>query len=331
MLGDSSHFNVPSGFRLRRSEQALLLNAVVVPRWPYPESRWRDRNPVSLTATLTLCGRVSQGLLLAMVVLGGVIGAEADPRRMPTMANSMFSRTMLRRTASSGSAFDSMQGSGRASPPPVQRSDSRDWGSDAADEGSGRGALIVAVRGGAEGSETQRGEESGGGGEEEHTHGEQQTSTTMWGNNGASTEQPLFGYGAGEAKDENGFVTDYQGEGDVPDARSMGGWLYEGIRPSITQEESIMGGGTSASRSPRAQLDPDETLRLHNKLMSEARDRGVLPHFSQDSSKPQVQCKTFFISVHVCRITPSLCNFACECAGVQYRALFYDHAKNDES
>lgn len=321
MMGDWPHSDVFTGFWLRRSEHAVRFHAVVVRRWPCPESRWRDRNPVSLTAPLTLCGRVSQGLLLVMVALGGVIGAEADPRRMPTMANSMFSRTMLRRAASTGSAFDSMQGSGRASPPPVQRSDSRDWGSDAAEEGSGRGALIVAVRGGAEGSETQRGEERGGG-SEENVHGEQQTSTTMWGNNGASTEQSLFGYGADEAKDENGFVTDYQGEGDVPDARTMGGWLYDGIRPSITQEESIMGGGTSASRSPRTQLDPDETLRLHNKLMTEARDRGVLPHFSKDSSNAQVQGKPLCIHTHVCRIMPSLRTFAlCEFAGSQRRAL----------
>eukprot|EP00282_Hemiselmis_andersenii_P033032 CAMPEP_0169475014 /NCGR_PEP_ID=MMETSP1042-20121227/26580_1 /TAXON_ID=464988 /ORGANISM="Hemiselmis andersenii, Strain CCMP1180" /LENGTH=63 /DNA_ID=CAMNT_0009589115 /DNA_START=60 /DNA_END=248 /DNA_ORIENTATION=+ len=58
----------------------------------------------------------------------------------------------------------------------------------------------------------------------------------------------------------------------------MGGWLYEGIRPSISQEEAIMGQG-SVSTSPRTQLDAEATLRLHQELMEAARDKGQLPSF----------------------------------------------------
>jgi hypothetical protein len=66
------------------------------------------------------------------------------------------------------------------------------------------------------------------------------------------------------------YIIENQGEGDIPDARTMGGWLYEGIRPSISQEDALLGDRqTPMSHTPP--LGPEAAFQLHHRLMEEVR------------------------------------------------------------
>jgi hypothetical protein len=76
------------------------------------------------------------------------------------------------------------------------------------------------------------------------------------------------------------MVESNQGEGDIPDARTMGGWLYEGIRPSISQEDALLANRPS-TMSVSPPLDAEATCKLHHQLMEQVPDSKAksMPHF----------------------------------------------------